>query len=60
MMFLESPSLFAPLSKWEEWANRLNTFNPHDRTVVEEKSRTQKMIALLKEPVEISDEYIPS
>lgn len=60
MMFLESPSLFAPLSTWEAWAKRLNTFNPHDKTVVAEKERTKKMIALLKEPVEITDESIPA
>lgn len=60
MMFLDSPSLFAPLAKWEAWANRLDTFNPHDRTVVAEKERTKKMIAMLKEPIEVNDEDIPA
>lgn len=60
MMFLDSPSLFAPLAKWEAWAKRLDSFNPHDRTVVAEKKRAKEMIAMLKEPVEVTDEYIPA
>ncbi len=60
MMFLESPSLFAPVSKWEAWAKRLNAFNSHDKTVVAEKERAKKMIALLSKPVEITDEFIPA
>lgn len=60
MMFLDSPSQFAPVAKWEAWAKRLVTFNPHDKTVVAEKERTKKMIAMLKEPVEVTDEGIPA
>lgn len=59
MMLLESPSQAAPISKWIEWAERLKTFNPHDRTVVEEKKRAQRVIALLNQPKEVADETIP-
>lgn len=60
MMFLDSSSLFAPLAKWEAWAKRLDSLNPHDRTVVAEKERTKTIIAMLKEPVEVMDEDIPA
>lgn len=59
MTLLDSPSQFAPLWKWEAWAQRLNTFNPHDRTVVAEKEHANKMIAILREPVDDSGEFIP-
>jgi hypothetical protein len=59
MMFLESPSPFAPLSKWEDWAERLKTLNPRDKTVVAEKKYVQEVIELRRNPQEIEYEPFP-
>jgi len=60
MLFLESPSQFAPVSKWEAWAERLNTFNPHDKTVVAEKKRAARIIGQLRNPRKIEHKPIPA
>mgnify|MGYP001547919695 CR=1 FL=1 len=60
MMFLESPSQFAPVSKWEAWSERLKTFNPHDKTVVAEKQRAERIIARHRNPREIQHKPIPA
>ena len=59
MLFLESPSQFSPVSTWEAWAERLKTFNPHDKTVVSEKRRVERIIAQLRNPREIAHKPVP-
>ena len=51
MLFIDSPSLLAPVAVWQAYAERLNALNPHDRTVVAEKARAQRIIGLLQEEV---------
>jgi hypothetical protein len=60
MMFLESPSQLAPSSEWVNYALRLEKLNPHDRTVVSEKQRAKRMIALLLEEEELDRQYAPA
>lgn len=57
MMFLDSPSQLAPSSEWRAWRIRLNTLNPHDSTVVAEKLRADRLLALLLEE-EVLDRQI--
>lgn len=57
MMFLESPSQLAHSSEWVAYAARLEKLNPHDRTVVSEKQRAKRMIALLLEEEELDREH---
>ncbi len=49
MMFLESPSQLAPIEVWLQWAQRLETFNARDKTVIAEKLRAQEIIEILRE-----------
>lgn len=53
MMFLDSPSQLAPSTEWQAWRLRLNKLNPHDSTVVAEKLRADRMVALLLEEEEL-------
>lgn len=59
MNFIDSPSLFAPLTAWEAWAKRLQTMNATDLSVISEKKRAAEVIALLRTPEAVSDELIP-
>lgn len=59
MLFLDSPSQFAPVSTWEAWREELNKLNPHDKTVVAEKMRAERTIARRKEPVVRPHKPIP-
>jgi hypothetical protein len=47
MLFLDSPSQLAPASAWQDYLVRLALLNQHDRTVVQEKARAERMITLL-------------
>ena len=53
MKFLESPSPVASVATWERWAARLNKLNPHDKTVIAEKQRAQRIIEQLREEDEL-------
>lgn len=53
ILFLESPSQIAPSSEWKAWRERLNKLNPHNRSVVEEKKRADRIIQLLIEEEEL-------
>lgn len=47
MLFIDSPSQFAPVATWQAYALRLEKLNPHDRTVRQEKARAKRIIAIL-------------
>lgn len=49
MMFIDSPSQFAPVEKWQAYLQRLSRLNQGDSTVVSETSRAKRIIALLQE-----------
>lgn len=47
MMFIDSPSQFAPVEKWQAYLQRLARLNQGDSTVVSETARAKRIIALL-------------
>lgn len=54
MMFIDGPSLWAAPDAWQAYLERLNKLNPHDRTVVREKARAKRILAVLAEEVDLS------
>lgn len=49
MMFIDGPSVLAPVEKWEAYLIRLNALNPRDETVISEKERAARIIKILLE-----------
>lgn len=59
MIFIDGPSLFADVSKWQEYLVALEKMPPDDETVVSEKERTRCIIERLQNSCPTDHKPIP-